>query len=189
MGGSPRVGCRPVGSMTLLAHVQHVHIGAESRVVGQVVARVAGIVVEDHVVTEPVPSAHVADIKGRDPEVEAVKEEAIRTSAAQTVDVLRTEAAGEVTMFPGVIEVIVRIASGMANPAAVVMDVGSLRVTIHVAEVAMIAGVVSRTTGKAAMVAATFRTTLGHKAAAYVAAAHPAAMFTATAWPLRHRRK
>jgi hypothetical protein len=81
-------------------HIHDVHIGAEPDVVSQVPAIVVGIFVNHDIVAIPKPVAAITDVEG----------------------------AGEVSMLPGMIEMIVDVgpAGVVADPLAVVMNVGSI---------------------------------------------------------------
>ena len=65
-------------SICLLApQVLHVDVGAQSDVVGEIPARVVGIVIDDDVVAVPIPVVDVSQVKRSNAEVEAAKPEAV----------------------------------------------------------------------------------------------------------------
>ena len=84
-----------------------------------------GIVIDDDVIAGPIPVGNIAQIKGSDAEVEAAKPETARIAAHDAPPVCRSEAAFEVAMLPGMIEVEPGIIASLivADPLAVVMDV------------------------------------------------------------------
>jgi hypothetical protein len=107
------------------AEVLHVDVGAQPDVVGEIPAVVVGVFVDDDLVAVPEPVTAESQVKRGDAEVEAVEPETVGTTSGNAPDVAAAEAAGEMAMLPGVIEVeagIVR--SGvMSDPGAVVVDV------------------------------------------------------------------
>jgi hypothetical protein len=115
-------------------------VRAEARVVGQVKAIVIGIFVEHDLVGIPVPVAHVAVIVFGDAEIIAAEPEPTRSATTQAKSVVRAKAAAEVTVFPRVVDVIVRIASprAMTDPFAVVVDVRSVGVVGAVGELVVV---------------------------------------------------
>ena len=99
-------------------------VGAEPDIVGEVPADVVGVFKNRDVVAVPEPVVAVSDIKGGDAEVEATEPEAAGTATGQTPDMASTEAAAEVAMLPGMIEVEPGIIASLivADPLAVVVD-------------------------------------------------------------------
>src|SRR5580658_6835309 len=84
-----------------------------------------GIIVDDDVVTGPVPIVDVGEVEGGDAEVEAVKPEAAGTTAGEMPDVAAAEAASEMAVSPGMIEVEASIFAAlfMADPVALFVNV------------------------------------------------------------------
>jgi hypothetical protein len=117
-----------------------VNVGAEPRVVGEIPAFVVGIVVDDDIVAVPVPAVAEGYVIGGYPEVEAAEPEASRAAASQTPVMFGAKAAGEATVFPRVIEMIVRIVAAgvVAYPVIAFVDVGRVGVSLMVVKVAMI---------------------------------------------------
>ena len=102
-----------------------VDVGASSRVVGQIPAVVVRIVVDNNGIAVPVPVIGVVVIVGSYAEVEAAKPKALAVSSSQTVFMTAAKAACEAAMFPGMIQVIVRVAAAgiVAHPIVIVVDV------------------------------------------------------------------
>lgn len=100
-------------------------VGAQADVVGEVPANVVGVLVDDDFVGIPEPTITEGDVSGSDAEIEAVEPEAGRTAAGEMPNVAAAKAAGEVTMLPRMIHMILRIigAGIMADPLAVGVDV------------------------------------------------------------------
>jgi hypothetical protein len=109
-----------------LSEVEDVDVGAKADVVGQIVAFVVGIVVDDDLVAAPVPPGAVAYVKGSNTPEEAVEAEAVGSAAVEMPDVAATDAAGEMAVLPGVIEMVVGVVftGVVTDPLAVVMNVG-----------------------------------------------------------------
>jgi len=110
----------------LLSEILNVNVGAEAGVVGKVPAGVVGVVINDDVVGVPEPAVGVVEVIGGDAEVEAIEEEAAAVSAAETVDIAGAEVAGEVSVGPGLVEVVVVLAAVVPDPLAVVVNVGGI---------------------------------------------------------------
>jgi len=113
------------------SQVLNVDVGAESYVVGEVPAVVVGIVVDDDVVAVPKPLVAEADVEVGDAEVETAEPKASRTAACQMPDVAAADAAGEASMLPGMIEVVVSVCAArvVADPFSIGMDVWGVGVT------------------------------------------------------------
>ncbi len=121
-----RVACPSFVFQNLLSEVEDVDVGAKADVVGQIVAFVVGIVVDDDLVAAPVPPGAVAYVKGSNTPEEAVEAEAVGAAAVEMPDVAATDAAGEMAVLPGVIEMVVGVVftGVVTDPLAVVMNVG-----------------------------------------------------------------
>jgi hypothetical protein len=109
-------------------HVLHVHVGAESHVVGEVPAFVVGVVIDHNLIATPIPVVAIGKVKRRDPEVEAAEPKAIGAASGDAPDMASSEAAGESAMLKGLIEVEVGIPSSgvVPDPLAVMVNVRSL---------------------------------------------------------------
>lgn len=101
-----------------------------------------GVFVEHDLVGVPVPIGAVAKVGGRDAEIKTSEPETVGAAAFDAENVLRTEAAAEVSVFPGMIQVKARIiAAGIvADPLPIGMDVGSIRVFGHIAVIVLLSG-------------------------------------------------
>ena len=112
------------------------NVGAQPGVVGQIPAFVIRVFVDDDLIGIPEPAAAEADVVGRDAEVKAAEPEARRASAGEMPDVAAAKPARKAAMFPGMIEVVVRIiAAGVVTyPLVVCVHVGSFWVSGLVAK-------------------------------------------------------
>ena len=112
----------------LRPQIQDVNVRSEPHVVSQVIAVVIGIFIDDHVVAIPEPAVAEGNVKVGDAEIETAEPEATGTAAAQMPAVIGTEAAGKVSVLPGMIEMIVGIVAAgvVADPFAVGMNVWSI---------------------------------------------------------------
>ncbi len=119
--------------------VQDVDVGAQPDVVGQVVAGVVRVVIEDDVVRVPVPAVTVAEISRRHGEEEAAEPEARRTASAQVEGVARAEAAAKTAVLPGMVDVIAGIATSAIVPnPPVVIDMRGVGMSWLVVKVAIL---------------------------------------------------
>ena len=84
-------------------------IRAQTDVIGKVPAHVIRIVVDHDVVAIPKPVGAVIIVIGRDGEEKSANIEPVRPTAPQTPYMLRPDPAFEVAVFPGMIQMIVRI--------------------------------------------------------------------------------
>jgi len=111
-----------------------VNVGAQADIVGEIPAVVVGIVVDDDVVSVPIPVAAVRSIKRCDSEVVTSEPEAVGASTNDAPDVVAPEATLITSVFPGMIEVetFVIPAPIMAHPFAVTMDVRGLGMTLTI---------------------------------------------------------
>lgn len=102
------------------------NISPEAHVVGQVPADVVGVLVNDDIVSIPVPIIAETDIVGGDAEVGAAKPEATGTASGEMPDMTAAKTAGEVSVLPWVVEMIVRIVGTgiVANPFSVGVYMG-----------------------------------------------------------------
>lgn len=115
-------------------------VGAEANVIGQVPAVVIGVLVDDDLVGVPEPIVAVAEVRGRDGEIEAAEPEAFAIAAGNAPDVAAAEAAVEAAVLPRMIEMEAGvIAAGIvADPLAVSVDVRSFRMALLVGVVATV---------------------------------------------------
>jgi hypothetical protein len=68
-----------------------------------------GVFIDDDIVAVPKPVAAEADVVGRYAEIETTKPEAVGPAARQMPDMPAPESAREAPVFPGMIEMVVRI--------------------------------------------------------------------------------
>jgi hypothetical protein len=110
------------------SHVLDVDVRSKPDVISQVPAVVVGVLVNRDIVAIPEPVVAEADVEIGNGEAKTTEPEQARASAAQMPHMAAAEAAGEASMFPGMIEMIVSIipARFVANPFAVGMNVGSV---------------------------------------------------------------
>ncbi len=81
------------------------NVDTKARVIGQVITNVIRIVVNDDVVTVPIPSIAIGDVRSGHREKEVPKVEAIRSAPCQVPNVAGAETAIEMAMFPRMIQV------------------------------------------------------------------------------------
>ena len=142
-------------------------VGAQARIVGEIVARIVRVVVENDVIRVPNPAVGIAQVAGGDGKVETVKEESGRAATAEAIHVRGAELAGKVSVLPGVIQMKGASAIVVADPAAIVMDVRSFRVTTGITETVGLLCALRC----AAMIVVLFRPVLGNEASADVSSA------------------
>jgi hypothetical protein len=119
------------------SQIQHVNVSPESYVVGKVPAVVIGILIEDDVVGIPEPAVAEADIVRGNAKVEPAKPETVRTTTSETPVMARAEAAPEVSVLPGMIDMVMSIipARVVPDPLPAAIDVRSVRVAGPVREI------------------------------------------------------
>ena len=122
------------------AEVRDVGVGAGPGVVGQIPAWMIWIFVDHDGVAVPVPVVDVVIVVGRDAKVKIVEPEAVAIAASKAVFMTAPKTAGETTVFPGTIDVIVLVAAAgiVTDPMVVVVDVRGLRMIGMIAEGTMI---------------------------------------------------
>src|SRR5579872_147476 len=81
-----------------------------------------GIVIDDHLIATPVPTRDDVVVVRRNVPIEIIEPEAFAVSSAQNEHVLRSEAAAEASVRPGLIHTVMRIARAriVAHPLVVV---------------------------------------------------------------------
>jgi hypothetical protein len=97
--------------------IHHMHVGAETNVIGQIPTRIVRVNVDNDVVGVPQPIRAVVNIVGRDAEEEPAELEARWAAACQAVDVTAADVSWEMAVLPRMVEVIVRVRAA-ANPLA-----------------------------------------------------------------------
>jgi hypothetical protein len=111
-----------------------VNVCTEADVVGEIPAHVVGILVDHDVVAIPEPVAAKAEIDWSNAEIETTEPEAAGASADEVPDVSASEAAGEMSVFPGMVEAKCGgiAAVVMTDPGTVVMDMRSFGMSLDV---------------------------------------------------------
>src|SRR5271165_2989671 len=107
------------------------NVGAQPGVIGQIPAFVVRVFVNDDLIGIPDPVVAEADVVGSDAEVKAAEPEARWASPGEVPDVAAAKTSRKPAMFPGMIEVVVRIiATGIVTyPFIVRVHVGSFRMS------------------------------------------------------------
>src|SRR5580704_11612542 len=107
------------------------NVGAQPGVVSQVPAIVIRVLIDHDIVAIPQPVIDEVVIVRSDGEVEAAKPETLPVSSPKMENMARTEAAGKVSMFPGMIDMVVGIVTAriVSDPFIVGVNVRSLRMT------------------------------------------------------------
>ena len=122
----------PSADTKLLAEIHDVHVRSETNVVGQIPAGVVGIVINDNLVGIPEPTVAIADVKRSHAPKPSVETETSGTATAETPNVAAANAAIEVAVLPGMVEMIVGIFATrvVTHPLAVVVNVRSFRMAL-----------------------------------------------------------
>ncbi len=126
-------------STALRSQIHHVDVGSEPDIIGEVPADVIGIVVNDDVVRIPEPVVTETKVVWSYGEIETAEPEAAGTTASKAKDVAATNTTGEVTMLPGMIQMVMRVVAAgiMAYPSFASIDVRSIGMSFLFAEVAV----------------------------------------------------
>ncbi len=114
-------------------------VRSEAHVESEVPADVIGIVIDHHAVAVPIPIVTIVIVGRSNIEVIAIEPEAVPRASGQHPDVPGAEAALEMAMLPGMFKMIVPVftAAIVADPPAVAVDVGSVRMVVAVAKMAL----------------------------------------------------
>jgi len=116
-----------------------VHVSAEPRVIGEIPARMIGIIIDYDRVRIPQPAGNVCQIEGRNAPVEVIEPEPRRPPALKMKHRARPESAREVAVFERMSQMVLRIIwSGVVpHPFAVRLDMGGVRMSRLVLEVSL----------------------------------------------------
>src|ERR1700689_3495780 len=97
-------------------------IGGKSHVVGEIPADMIRVVIDHDVVAVPEPVCAISGVEGCDREEECTHRKSVRVASVKPPDVARPDGTGKVTVFPGMVEMIVRIiaAGVMTDPSIAV---------------------------------------------------------------------
>ena len=114
-----------------------VDVGAETNVVGKVIAVVIGVFIDHDVVAIPPPVITESDVKRGNAEIESAEPETIGPASGEMPDVAAAEAAGEMAMLPRMVEMVVGIiAAGIVtHPLSIAVDVRGIRMPIVIVKV------------------------------------------------------
>ena len=109
-------------------------VGAQPNVVGEIPAVVVRIFIDHDLIGAPIPGIAEGEVNGSDGEIETAEPEALSIATCNAPHVAFAEAAGEVPVLPGMIEMIVRIigAGIVADPLVVSVNVRSVGMAIFV---------------------------------------------------------
>ena len=97
------------------------NIRAQAHVVRQVPAHVVGIVIDDDVIRIPQPVVTVIVVIRRNREKESAKAEAFAIAAADPPNVVRANRPGKMPVLPGMVEMVMSVASSAVMPNPVVV--------------------------------------------------------------------
>jgi hypothetical protein len=111
-----------------------VGVYTETAIVGQIPTHVVRIIINHDWIRIPEPAAAKGDIEGRNTPSPAIEPEAAWTATAQMPDMTSSNAAGEATVLPRMIEMIIGVVTScvMTNPLTVVVNVRRFRVAFAV---------------------------------------------------------
>ena len=115
-------------------------VSSEPDVIGQVPSRVIGIVIDSYVIRIPKPAIRVGNVVRGDRKIKTIEPETIGTASTKTPDMATAKASCEAPMFKWMIEMVASVVSTgiMADPLSVGMHVGSFRMPLPVAEMAIL---------------------------------------------------
>ena len=104
------------------------NVSTKSHVIGEIPADVVWVFINHDLVAVPKPVIAETNIVGGNVEIKPAKPEAPRAASFNPDDVAATETAGKVSMFPGMIDVVVSIigAGVVSDPFAIRVNVGSV---------------------------------------------------------------
>lgn len=119
-------------AILLPAEILNMDVSAQPGVISQVPAGVIGIVVNHDIVISPIPVIDVIVVIGCHAKIKSAEPETIPVPALNPVDMPGAEFAAEASMFPGMIEVVVRVV-----PAGVVSHL-TICLRVHVRRFGMI---------------------------------------------------
>lgn len=115
------------------------NVCAKPDVVCQIPSDVVRVVINDDLVGIPKPSIAKCVIVRSNAEVETAKPETVSAATLEVKDMAAADAAGEVSVFPRMIEMIVRIVAAgiMSNPLIISMHVRSIGMARFIAEITL----------------------------------------------------
>jgi hypothetical protein len=115
------------------------HVRSQASVVGKIPAGVIGIVIDHDWIGIPKPVAHIGQIKRSNAEIPVVEKEPVGSAACKAVGMAASDAAGEMTVLPGMSETEPGIvAGGVPHPLIVLVNMGRLGVPGLISEIALL---------------------------------------------------
>jgi hypothetical protein len=119
-----------------LPQIRHVDVGSKPRVIGQIPARMIRVLVNHDRIGIPKPIGDIRIIEWSDGKVEAVEPEAVTVTTLEMEDMAGPEATPEVTVLEGALQMKSAVSRSpiVSDPAAIVLDVRSIRVAGGVPE-------------------------------------------------------
>jgi hypothetical protein len=115
------------------------HVRSQASIVGKIPAGVIGIVIDHDWIGIPKPVAHIGQIKRSNAEIPVVEKEPVGSAACKAVGMAASDAAGEMTVLPGMSETEPGIvAGGVPHPLIVLVNRGRLGVPGLISEIALL---------------------------------------------------
>jgi hypothetical protein len=115
------------------------HVRSQASVVGKIPAGVIGIVIDHDWIGIPKPVAHIGQIKRSNAEIPVVEKEPVGSAACKAVGMAASDAAGEMTVLPGMSETEPGIvAGGVPHPLIVLVNMGRFGVPGLISEIALL---------------------------------------------------
>jgi len=111
------------------------HIRTCSRIIGEIIAGVLWIIVQNKVIRIPQPAVHINQIWLRDGKVESVEKEPRWASTSQAVHMTWTKCAGEMAVLPGMVHMISASVDIMPDPLPVGVNMRSVRMASPISEI------------------------------------------------------
>ncbi len=113
-----------------LPQIRHVDVGSKPGVIGQIPARVIRILVNHDRIGIPKPIGDIRIIEWGDGKVEAIEPAAVAVTTLKMENMALPEASPEVTVLKGAFQMksTVSLSPIVSDPAAIVLDVRSIRV-------------------------------------------------------------
>jgi hypothetical protein len=115
------------------------HVRSQASIVGKIPAGVIGIVIDHDWIGIPKPVAHIGQIKRSNAEIPVVEKEPVGSAACKAVGMAASDAAGEMTVLPGMSETEPGIvAGGVPHPLIVLVNMGRFGVPGLISEIALL---------------------------------------------------
>lgn len=115
------------------------NISTQTHVESQIPAYVVGIVIDHDAVAVPEPAIAVMVVVRGNGEVVAVEPETVTGASGQHPDVAPAKTTGKTAVLPGMIEVVMDVFTTaiVADPSTVRVDMGSIRMVVAIAKMAI----------------------------------------------------